>query len=278
MKATWMGWVAAVALGVGLAAVPAAASIILVDLNAVAEFELSDPPGESEPGMTVWTVDGTNHMYQQWFWYRVGDAGPEVSIDTLPLDFSLTSDTNADGDHDTLYARYKGADVQVEVTFVLAGSPAGSGMSDIAEIIRITNLTDTTMPFHFFEYCDFDLNESIIDQSVEIRGGNTAVQMDANIYVAETVVTTSPDHYQVAEYSEIWDNLEDGGPTTLTDDAGPLEDLDATWAFQWDNEIKPGRTLLISKDKNFVPEPATLVLLVAGGALLLVGRRRALAR
>ena len=38
---------------------------------------------DTQAGMYNWTINGVNILYQQWFWYRVGDSGPEKSIDTL---------------------------------------------------------------------------------------------------------------------------------------------------------------------------------------------------
>ena len=34
-------------------------------------------------GAFDWDVDGQDQLNQQWFWYRVGDSGPEASLDTL---------------------------------------------------------------------------------------------------------------------------------------------------------------------------------------------------
>ncbi|HUU89819.1 MAG TPA: PEP-CTERM sorting domain-containing protein, partial [Phycisphaerae bacterium] len=72
----------------------------------------------------------------------------------------------------------------------------------------------------------------------------------------------------------IWERLEDDDPTVLKDVAGPIEDTDAVWAFQWDKTLGPGDSLVISKDKLIMPEPATLVLMGAGMAITLAARRR----
>ena len=54
-----------------------AALYTLTDDNSTAVIE-----GGSSAGVGTWTIDGTDHMFQQWFWYRVGNTA-EASIDTL---------------------------------------------------------------------------------------------------------------------------------------------------------------------------------------------------
>ena len=98
--------------------------------------------------------------------------------------------------------------------------------------------------------------------------------------MAETVVTgagEAPTHYEAGNYDvspNIEDRLNDGDPTTLTDFAGPLTDIDAVWAFQWDKPLGPGDSLVSSKDKLILPEPATLVLMGTGMAIALAARQR----
>ena len=58
----------------------AKADVVLTDFNSTVVI---DPT--SQAGMYTWTVDGVDQMWQQWFWYRIGSAGPEQSIDTLGL-------------------------------------------------------------------------------------------------------------------------------------------------------------------------------------------------
>ena len=266
--------VAATLACVCMAATPAAAGVLMLsDANSIASFDL-----ESSAGLHSWLVDGTGHMYQQWFWFRLGDADGEASISTLTLDAPpVLSDLNADGQNDTVYARYLGAGLRCELWFILAGGGAGSGASDLGEIIRITNVSGSNLDLHFFQYADFNLSAS--GDTLEITGGdallagNTAHQTAPGLRVAETVVTPRPSGHQAGLAPDILGLLEDGSPTTLDNNSGPVTG-DVAWMFQWDKVLAPGRTLLISKDKNIIPEPATLALMGGGLATVLVLRRR----
>ncbi|HUU89820.1 MAG TPA: PEP-CTERM sorting domain-containing protein [Phycisphaerae bacterium] len=264
--------VAVTVASIAVAATPAAASVTLSDANSVTLFDLGLPSG-----LSSWLVDGREHIGQQWFWYRVGGTGPETSIDSLTLDASILSDLNNDNFDDTLYARYLGTGLTVELWFILAGGAPGSGASDLGEIIRITNTGNEALDFHFFQYADFDLTDD--NDTIEITGGtgvmagNTAHQTSPGACVAETVVTPRPNQHQVGLDGDILGLLDDTEATTLTGTSGPVTG-DASWAFQWDKVLPPGQTLLISKDKNIAPEPATLALMASGVAAALVVRRR----
>ncbi|HBL13173.1 MAG TPA: hypothetical protein DD379_17600, partial [Cyanobacteria bacterium UBA11162] len=123
----------------GLSASPASA-ITLVDENSTAEFDLT-----SQAGLFDWIVDGTDHLFQEWFWYRIGDEGPEQSIDTLTLDLFGATDTNFDGDDDTLFARYIHDLFELTIKWSLDGGAIGSGASDIGEQISITNTSGSNL-------------------------------------------------------------------------------------------------------------------------------------
>ena len=245
-----------------------AAVITLRDLNSEADFDL-----ESSAGFASWRVDGTDHLRKQWFWYRVGD-GPERSLDTLTLDKYKVSDGDMEAGNERLIALYLGSGFSVMVDFILTGGPAGSGASDLMEVITLRNTGRETLDFHFFQYVDFELRGDSRDLSAEIRGGNTAVQKDVYSALSETVVTWAPSRYEVAFYDDTLKKLTDADADDLSNVAGPLGPGDLTWAFQWDVSLKPGQTFIISKDKNLVPEPGCLLLLGLGGLALVLRRRR----
>ncbi len=223
--------------------------------------------------MYTWSVDGVDHLYQQWFWYRVGSVGGESSIDALGLYGYNLNHNDWDPGNEHLSVLYGNpAALSIELGFLLAGGNVGSQRSDIAETITISNNETAAMGFHFFQYCDLDLGGTPYDIMVRILGGNTAEQWDESFYSSETVVSPRPNHREVNFFPVTRSSLNDGSPTTLTDASGPIGPGDLTWAFQWDFVIPAGESVIISKDKMIVPEPATLCLL-AGGGLALIRRK-----
>lgn len=254
----------------------------LEDGNSLVRFNTNVANTTRRVGMDRWEIDGVNHLYNQWFWFRVGSSGPEARINSLNELFRATFNTNADPRDDTLTLTYgDGATVTtstytIETRFSLQGGQAGSNRSDVAEQIRIDNRGTVPLVFSFFQYADFDLNDDIVDDSVSISPNNTANQADGQLAVTETVVTPMPSNREVGTYSTTIDALDDAITTVLNGNAGPLNDgtrRDYTWAFQWDFVVQPGGSYLISKDKNFVPAPGAMALLGLAGLGALRRRR-----
>jgi hypothetical protein len=159
----------------------------------------------------------------------------------------------------------------------LNGGAAGSGASDLAEQISITNTTDGPLDFHFFQYADFDLGAA--DTAV-FTNLNAVQQSNGVSHLTETVVTPVPAHREIAFFPVTLNMLNDGAPTTLSD-TPPIGTVfgpdDVTWAYQWDFVIPQGGTVQISKDKNIntnvVPEPTLVSLLGLAVSLLFAGYR-----
>jgi hypothetical protein len=245
-----------------------AGAVTLTDFNSTVKItETADQKGVYE-----WTVDGTNHANQQWFWYRIGSSGPESSIDTL----NHTGTTATTNSATVSYAD-SGGSFTLSITYSLTGGSAGSGQSLLAEEIRITNESSSALDFHFFQYSDFDVFGTNFDDTVEQLNANTVRQTDANTSLTETVGTPAPDRVEMALWASTLNSLNDGAATTLNNNLGPVGPGDATWAWQWDESIGVDGSLLISKNLRIeaVPVPAA-VWLFGSGLLALVGfaRRR----
>lgn len=262
--------------GAALVVTPAMADThVLQDRNSTTFIE--DGIGA---GMFGWEVDGISNLAFQGFFYRTGNMGFELPVDTgsLALTGFFLTDTNpfVDPRPDTFAAQYTGPDFTIEPTWTLRGGMGGSGTSDVAESIAIHNTSNNVLRMSFFQYSDFDLGGSAGDDTVQLRGNpiNTASQSDPFAGVLnETVVTPAPTGYQADFFPNLIVDLTDANITTLNNNGGPVGPGDVCWAFQWDLTINPGQTVLISKDKQLnIPAPGSIAVLALGG--LVAGRRR----
>ena len=251
-----------------------ATTVTLTDLNSTVDIDL-----DGGQGMYNWTVDGTDQLVQQWFWYRVGATGGESRIDQgTTMTYDPPSAT-----HVEIYYT-KANEYEIKIALTLMGGSTGSKWSDMAETIRVRNLKPSgSLDFHFFQYCDFDLDGSADDDTTWIEvevplDPHHAFQYDPDWIMSETTETPHADHGEVALTSTTLTNLNNASPTTLSDDLGPYGPGDYTWAFQWDVEIAYNGTWIISKDKQirpWVPEPLTLLGMFLGlGSIGAYIRRR----
>jgi hypothetical protein len=274
-----LGGLSVVALTMFVAQHSAAALFTLVDENSTVDFDTT-----SSANAYSWSVDGQDQLFQQAFWYRVGN-GPEQSLHSLPIGFQLASNTNSDPGLDTLNVVYNGPGYNIEVSYRLDGGIAGSGASDMGEQIAVTNNTGSPLDFHFFQYSDFEILGTAGNDTAVFLNANTVQQSEGVFSLNETVASPAASHREINFYDVTLDKLEDGVASTLNDLPAigvPLGPGDMTWAFQWDRIIPAsglGRTFIISKDKRLsvVPEPTTVAIFAVAGALLLgfgKGRRR----
>jgi hypothetical protein len=234
----------------------------------------------TQAGVFDWVVDGTDHLFQQWFWFRTGAMTSEASIDTL----ILTTETQPTAN--ILQLLYTGTDFDILITYLLSGGTTGSNTSDLAESIRIRNNGLTPLAFNFFQYSDFDIGDTSDDDFVDLVNPNLWEQSDPNFALVGSIGFSTPTRCWAAPSPDIVNSLNDGLPTTLPGNnlnaadtnCGPLGPIDATWAWQWSFLLPTGGTFIISKDKLItplaVPEPGTLALFGIGLLLGFAARHR----
>jgi hypothetical protein len=247
-------------------------------VNASASINLT-----SSDGMFDWTIDGHHELFQQWFWYRIGNTGPESSIDAIGLTSAVVSKQFGQDDFNRLQATYENSQIKVQIGYTLTSTlpTVTGGHSQIGEDITVTNKAGTTKQISFFQYSNFNLGTTATDDQAFFDGNNIIWQFDGDSNLSEGIVSPAAQRYEISNDGSLLAKLMDADAddlsTPLVPGSGPsgFSSGDISWAYEWMFNLGAGASSpTISKSKILDwqeahertnnPEPGTLALLAVG--------------
>ena len=217
-------------------------------------------------GLSSYTVNGTEEIFEQQFWYRLAAFPYEQPLNTLPL-------LSASAIGNQIQASFASSNFGVNLTYQLVGGTPGNTSADLHEVVTLRNLSGTNLPIAWYMEADFDLG-GFGGQDIAIGGVDGVIQTDGTtlLRVQSSLI---PDAFQIAGFPDLFLSLADLSITNLDNTGSPFGPGDATLAYQWNLTIPAGGSITYSVDKQFIPEPdAATLCVVAIGVLAAVRLRR----
>lgn len=250
-------------------AVASATDYTLTDTNTT--LTVRDSAGD---GALNWIANGVDQAFQQTYMWRLGDAGAASYIQSL----NFAGFSQAASNQLTLnYTSNQGFNLTVK--YFLTG---GTTEFDLAEVVTVQNVSNSTLNFRLFQYNDFDMGGTSGGDTVERLNSSSMRQSDGTS-VLSTInqgVTPIPQFSEMGGFSGLRTNILTTNGYNLNTVAGngigETFNGDGTYAFQWQKDIGAGNNFIVSSDKVLsapVPEPASMAALGLG-AVALIRRRR----
>ena len=221
-------------------------------------YDLQNLVGErltGNGGIADLTTGTTDHLFQNWFWYR----GPG---DTR--EYALSSQIYASSSNNRARLVYKEPiadgltrdallfDLEYTIsdlsTVPNGAAPPACVRCEIVIAIKIRNLTPNQMQLAFFSYNDMDLNGTAGGDSAVIAGIDNHIQLvrdpgpgATNCVAAAVYKVSSTDHvaWEIDSFANIRNRLTDAVADTLLNMVSPFGPGDYTGAQEWEITLGP---------------------------------------
>jgi hypothetical protein len=249
-----------------LGAAPASAAPVLLEDGV--GFVTVDPA--TQDGIGAWTVNGVQHVRQQWFWIQ-RDAS-EASLDTIGST-AAASDATGDGIDDTVDVAFEDdTSLRVAIASTPIGDPASGLLSALTTELTL-RATQGALVLRLFQYIDVDLFGSYADDDAIFSGGTAFVTEASGLGAWESSWDRAPDAVEIAVYDATLASLNDGAQTVLS--GATAASGDVTIAAMWEISLPIGETFTLRQTQTIrvVPEPGVATLVALGLAGLAVRRK-----
>lgn len=264
MKFSRMLAASAVALGLSVGAFAQVGTGFTISDGDVFFTQGNSPTVNTSTGATganfrVNGAAGTDHLFQNWWWFRANDETRESAF------FNATG-TVAAGN--TATTNWTFPLFNATLQYVVADT--GTNLGQVTETMVITNTSPADLRLNIYNYADFDVSGTAGSDSATLAGAGLMSITDG-IWNAQ-FGGAGASAYQVTSFATVRGLLANALVDNLNNTGLPFGPGDFTGAFQWTLTIPGGGTATFAERLAIVPEPSALALLAIGGLAFI--RRR----
>lgn len=227
-------------------------------------FSLTDiGTGATASPLASFSVGGAgnpNHMYQNWWWFRVQGDSNETAFNNAS-NWSYSGNT----------ARLEFSTASFDAVIQYTVTSIRNGLGVLTTTATVFNTSADPLTLNLFNYADLDMNSTALNDSADLNGVNIIRVTDGG-NTGWRANYEGTDAYQVASFAGIRGILNDPNADDLNNTGLPFGPGDWTGAFQWSFSIGSLSAATASATITIIPTPGTLALAGIGG--LLAARRR----